>query len=236
MHQTDHRKGGRNMIHRLFTIAWPLSLLLCSLAIGLWLRSYWVADTWTVQRIHYQKTVGDDPNDELYLGQIAQDFVQSNQGSISIFLRRSADDLTLAPLNVKEWSQDYPEGNVLLWDRDTPSWPRRHFEVFQVNESHVLFHHLGFFVGWCNIGGISSQFTQFTLKELEVPTWFIAALAFLLPGRRALRWIGLRRRKIRGRCVSCGYDLRASKDRCPECGTATNVGNTPDSRGPSFSL
>ena len=58
--------------------------------------------------------------------------------------------------------------------------------------------------------------------NLVLPLWFIAAIAALLP---SLWWNRRRmsRKSIRlGLCLSCGYDLRATPDRCPECGTVRN--------------
>jgi hypothetical protein len=64
---------------------------------------------------------------------------------------------------------------------------------------------------------------------VTLPYWMIVAL-LLLPAvapsalRHATRWLP-RRKPLPGRCAACGYDLRATPDRCPECGKvpATNA-------------
>ena len=53
---------------------------------------------------------------------------------------------------------------------------------------------------------------------LQMPHWPVAALGAVLP----VMWVrwrrAARRRAAVGLCRRCGYDLRASTDRCPECG------------------
>jgi hypothetical protein len=53
---------------------------------------------------------------------------------------------------------------------------------------------------------------------LIIPDWCLLVVAALLPAGRFFGWrIGRHRRKA-GRCPRCGYDLRATPERCPECG------------------
>ena len=63
---------------------------------------------------------------------------------------------------------------------------------------------------------------------VAVPLWFIVVLALLLPAIWLAQQIhrfqrGLER-KSKGQCSSCGYDLRATPDQCPECGASVGTG------------
>jgi hypothetical protein len=58
-----------------------------------------------------------------------------------------------------------------------------------------------------------------------IPTWpsFLACVAFYgtltFLFSTGVRTFVRRRRHRHGKCLTCGYDLRGSSDRCPECGT-----------------
>jgi primosomal protein N' len=41
----------------------------------------------------------------------------------------------------------------------------------------------------------------------------------ILPFAQLLGFLKRTRRRRAGHCSHCGYDLRATPDRCPECGT-----------------
>jgi hypothetical protein len=69
-------------------------------------------------------------------------------------------------------------------------------------------------------------------RAISIPYWAMLALT----GTPSFAWIfrAIRRssRRRRGLCGGCGYDLRATNDRCPECGEVVprrrreSIGNT----------
>jgi hypothetical protein len=56
--------------------------------------------------------------------------------------------------------------------------------------------------------------------DVAVPLWTIFLLALAVPAARLAAYVRrARRARQPGLCTCCGYDLRATPERCPECGT-----------------
>jgi hypothetical protein len=77
--------------------------------------------------------------------------------------------------------------------------------------------------GSVRLAGLGSERIRFfhqgnvdAIDAWSAPHWVLAIMFALAP----LIWFLRRRRRIpAGHCQACGYDLRETPDRCPECGT-----------------
>lgn len=65
--------------------------------------------------------------------------------------------------------------------------------------------------------GSAKSYGRFRI--IAVPLWFLTLLLALPAGRYL--WVRRRQsqRAMRNQCLHCGYDIRSSAGRCPECGT-----------------
>lgn len=85
-----------------------------------------------------------------------------------------------------------------------------------------------FLIGWSHYGFFSFSSNMYPddpnggvpFSQAGVPYWFLILMFGVLP----VLWISSRSRRMRrgrvGLCRQCGYDLRASPERCPECGAS----------------
>jgi hypothetical protein len=69
-------------------------------------------------------------------------------------------------------------------------------------------------------GAASTTSSTFTIHAIAVPYWLLILLS-MIPATLLLgRHLRLKRRLELNLCAECGYDLRETPDRCPECGAA----------------
>jgi hypothetical protein len=70
---------------------------------------------------------------------------------------------------------------------------------------------------------VASREPRWTLGALTVPYWALIGISLPAPLLTLTRSTYGASRRRQGRCAVCGYDLRATPDRCPECGTAATT-------------
>ncbi|HEY8667490.1 MAG TPA: hypothetical protein VIL86_12545 [Tepidisphaeraceae bacterium] len=188
------------MRRKLFTILATMSLALLLLVIGIAGRSFWVADGFSYTTI--SKPGDPDPRrDEIT--------VVSSRGGILLLGSRWRP-------RTKEQAEDLHLYQVITgftYSSGDPKYP-----MVPDRKPNNVARWLGFGAAqWA----YSKSFT-FTITKgagITLPLWFPGLLFAILPA------IWLRRRRIErkrnrvGFCKTCGYDLRATPLRCPECGT-----------------
>lgn len=110
-----------------------------------------------------------------------------------------------------------PEGlslsfNATAWARDRSLMPHAKWAM----------HCLSWRVWNETVTGYGPKYTNYYWGA-ALPLWLLVILCGTYP---AMRWVlrpSLKHvRLARGLCVRCGYDLRATPERCPECGTAVS--------------
>lgn len=200
-------RGFLVMRRRLSNIAAAVSLLLCVAIMTLTIRSYWRSDefSWGV------------PVDR-QAGSIHTFSALSGRGGVMLAVASLDFHPPPEPTVTNYWS-----GWVHRADRpQSPTAPTR-IGTFDYSIDMLGFGmHRGRGTSrsvWTSDQKLTTMTT--TQSGVLVPHWFVALVFAALPLLRthqAIRLRRVRRRAEQGLCESCGYDLRGTPERCPECG------------------
>ncbi len=167
-----------------------LSAILFLAAVGMWGRSYWRSD----KLLHTQTA----PLNMKGLGFL------SDSGRVKLEMTQ------IVASEPSQLVESYASTWAFRWQWST-------FEAKQAPDIY-MYSRFGFRFAPLRSYQVNDRVHVVTWS-VGVPHWFIAVLCLPLPLIAFRR--GRRKRRIEreGLCHVCGYDLRASVDRCPECGT-----------------
>lgn len=221
----------------LLTILSVVSALLCITTLVLWIRSYWVADCLFVLRQQHAAVVW------------------INRGDVGVMVQRDGPKVTGMVRFVRFVHEStYPtmeiagasELPVHKWGgfrfRTCGAGPAELRTVRAIAARYGL--RLQQLEGRnymdASMERASYRFRRMVtgaraggwLWDIGVPAWVLVLITTILPAVQIVSVARCRhRRRIAGQCKRCGYDLRATPNRCPECGTVpaaapSPVGNT----------
>ena len=190
------------------------STLLCAALAVMWARSYWVWERFEPAALPAYQRHGPVRNSFIFL---------SGRGGFAVYAStaetswsRAGRDATYARYNMA-WPR-------VAWER-IPFPPRYPVlrQDYQPTAPQFLTR-LGFAAGHHRY---EARPPALRLAAYVVPYWAVVGVTAVLPAVAGWRWYRNRRRRRRckaGLCERCGYDLRATPGRFPECGAVPGTG------------
>ena len=184
------------MRKRLFAIFAVVSLTLCIGVVAAALRSIWVHDQ--IARESYDPPTGTFSTVMIWSADAVVQVVVSeeSQPEMADYYRRFPSEMPAG-----RWSHRQFAG--------TPqdSWSRSTWTAFEIRRNFYDRHGHG------------------PSSWIKMPLWVFVLITAIAPLVRLAQILIQRRHKRFGLCAQCGYDLRVTPDRCPECG-AMALGKT----------
>jgi hypothetical protein len=213
------------MRRRLFNLAAAVSLVLCVAVVLLWFRSYSVGLelSWS-KRAFYAPTAKD-----------IQYARQEGYGAVSVVngIGKSAS----FSRGIFTYAQFQQHDVISVWDElfwrkeaRNPHWVWVQFAPDRpaVSAATSMWSRSGFAYHAQRDGTPTGN----PRVWVSVPIWVFVIASAILPVSRLITYCCHRSRLRRGACPRCGYDLRATPDRCPECGTVPRPPHNPPTMKP----
>jgi hypothetical protein len=197
----------RRLVLLLLNVATLASLVVCVAAVVLWVRSYWAMDSASLP------VAGGSPTR----------CISVSQGRLLLFYVRNS------PTDPEQWEWRITDGlpltHGLVFESEAGTVDLRAFVTSVLQSADIFDAPPRATWSWRNsvvsfvADGLFDR-RRSRLFVLLVPMWGVVAGLAILPAVWVWRRWRARARADSGRCLVCGYDLRATPGRCPECGTS----------------
>jgi hypothetical protein len=196
----------RGLLRIIGRTAVGLSAVLCVALAGMWVGSYWKTLGWG--RSYF---VGEEQS-------LLSWHVGSQRGKVGVMRWRLRFEEG-SGVKVKEEGDGVGTAYVprLMAFRYQDRWAEQKVDFAEKPER--WWEHAGVYVRRSEepTGPVPQVIAPSSVMVM-VPYWLLVVVSGIGPGVWVIRWWRRRRRVREGCCMKCGYDLRASEGRCPECG------------------